>query len=269
MAQETVEWITPSEEGEGLYDLDWPGGTLEKFVRDADAVFEDIAVVPAAGMERLIIPQLELQALHPDEIMKLPDDVFSGTIVTDTKGRVLFEGDEPQEDRPVRYQYYINQSALDRFGGDQQERRFDIDFQGGSVKEYIDVVQKSMGEMKVVVEPGAGEKEAPPVALTNVTLKDAVELLDDVTDVIGYFENEVVVVVTKQPRPSGRSHGETVEEAPVEESFAWAVEGIIGAHMSSEDLLSAIDQAIELSRRRHTRAVPPGDGHGDGARAGG
>jgi len=37
-------WITPSKTGEGLYDIDWPGGTLEQYARQADAAMEEVEI---------------------------------------------------------------------------------------------------------------------------------------------------------------------------------------------------------------------------------
>lgn len=138
-------------------------------------------------------------------------------------------------------------------GADAPPQAFiDLDFPGGSLAEYVAAVRQAGGNANIVMMHEAQGIEIPAVQLKQVTIGAALGLVrgefqpDDQTmlriqlDEIGPWgadEQPVYRISASVHRP--RRHAPT-------EARVWSVADLLAAEIKAEDILTAVETAVEL-----------------------
>ena len=121
--------------------------------------------------------------------------------------------------------------------------RADIDFRGGTLAEYIEVVEKAFGASNAAVQQGAESVRLAPARFVGVRRQDAL----------------FVVMALADPRDSRRLIVGSIGTPPItqitaDEKFAtrpaelrvWTLDALVEGGASVEDILSAIEVAVTL-----------------------
>lgn len=131
--------------------------------------------------------------------------------------------------------------------------RFDVDFPGGTVSDYIHVIRKSSadGAANIVVMPEATTLTVPPIKLVAVTAQAAIQILEgpyttadglsaeirvDSYD-IGDSPDLVMKVIAEVERQEIRS-------------AVWSVEEALARGQSVEELLGAVEAVVALFHKK-------------------
>ncbi len=133
---------------------------------------------------------------------------------------------------------------------DSPDRGVGIDFPGGTVGEYVDVLRKTYkqqdewGIANIVVVPDAEKFLMPPVQLQNVDVGEAVNLLRDVSTPPDGSARTLVVAAGGAAftvRPLG------IKGKRSTDTFSTiAVTSILDAGFTAEDVLTAVEQMLAL-----------------------
>ena len=120
---------------------------------------------------------------------------------------------------------------------------FNLEFRGGSIADYTDLVREKSGFSNIVVSGNADRYPMPPATLRAISVWDAVKLIEalphhdnlmvDVED----FESALVVSV--------RDRSRNAAGAPIE-SAVWSIANLLGQGLDADDVLTAIEVGIEL-----------------------
>lgn len=133
-----------------------------------------------------------------------------------------------------------------------------LNFTGGTVAEYVEAVIKTAKDINIVVMPEAREFEVPPLTLTAVDVGSAMQLLDARTAQQGRGLVELSVQEIEPFQGNGRAiytisaqrGGPPDSELP-EEAGVWTIAELLGANMKAEDILTAIQTAVDLIADRY------------------
>lgn len=131
-------------------------------------------------------------------------------------------------------------------------RLIKMNFPGGTAVDYVAAVRKAYGDLNVFLAPEAAQVPMPAVELTNVTASTALQLLHDrrvnvsgssiqlLYDEVASESGEAERVFNIQARVSGRNADFTAR------TQVWSVAGILASGMKSDDVLSAIETALQM-----------------------
>lgn len=119
--------------------------------------------------------------------------------------------------------------------------RVSIEFPGGTVEEYVEAIEESLGQSWVVVMPEASDVPLPAIKLTGVPWDAAVEVLheyehrgDDRVTGLRVRGGAIYVVEAEEL-------GRTVRKL---RPRVWSLESLLGPEMSAEDILAAVETAL-------------------------
>jgi hypothetical protein len=124
----------------------------------------------------------------------------------------------------------------------------DLKFSGGTVGDYVQAVRKAFPDANVLVDAEVERLPMPEVELTSVGLKSALELLkyQSQQDARGSVFVDVRCLMEQRARPVYRILARVKSHQPKDRSQAWTVADLLAADMKPEDVLSAVETAMEL-----------------------
>jgi hypothetical protein len=131
-------------------------------------------------------------------------------------------------------------------------RIIDLRFAGGSAVAYLDAVRKVAPDVNVVVlDEHVAEVPVMPLELKRVRVATAIEILDGLTRIDGERLVQLDVGFTG-PEPAMRIATVRAEvagpSAPRDQmSHVWTLQEVIGAGTGPQDILTAIETALELA----------------------
>lgn len=127
--------------------------------------------------------------------------------------------------------------------------RFDVDFPGGKLSEYVDAVRRARpdGAANIVVMPNAENLAIPPITLVGITVEAAIKILEGPYEMsdgrgaevqvwshnIGDSPDLVMKVVAELEFRSVRS-------------AVWSVEEALASGQTAEELLGAVEAVVSL-----------------------
>ncbi|MEQ9616998.1 MAG: hypothetical protein RLN60_03070 [Phycisphaerales bacterium] len=243
LAQRGVEWVvtSPGTAAE-VYNIDWPGGSLDDFLDGLDASTPHSFIYPK-GAEFIDLQPFSITRSFPAETLRVVQGLVPGFTYNAEGGDMVFwdgEGSEQNLTRPWTYVVSLTHDAIQEA---QYERsRFDLDFEGGTVAQYAAALQKAAGEQKIVVMPEAGEMKVSSVKLSNVTLGEVSRLLFEISSV-NVLNLEGVIII----KPQQNSESIWRDDSSKLESATWSIEEMVGPRLPAEQLLGAIDTALALA----------------------
>ena len=146
---------------------------------------------------------------------------------------------------------------------EHQHSRFDVQFPGGTLQEYVERIRQARpgGAANVVVMPNARPLEVPPVTLVAVTVDAAVQFLEGSYVLPDGREAEVEVT----GYAIGDSPDLVMKVAAEYESLdictsVWNVEEALMAGQSAEELLAAVEAVLSLFPERAKISFHPPTG---------
>jgi hypothetical protein len=131
-------------------------------------------------------------------------------------------------------------------------RIIDLRFAGGSAVAYLDAVRKVAPDVNVVVlDEHVAEVPVMPLELKRVRVATAIEILDGLTRIDGERLVQLDVGFTG-PEPAMRIATVRAEvagpNAPCDQlSHVWTLQEVIGAGTGPQDILMALELALELA----------------------
>lgn len=126
---------------------------------------------------------------------------------------------------------------------------FDLDFSGGTLKEYVEAIRNKNRKANIVIMPDAMNIPMPPVQLKSVDLNSAMRILDNM--VVGSDFQEVEISLRYVPGNSdlGELDIFTINASgrslPVS-TLVLSVSYILQGEVSDRDLLTTIESSLEL-----------------------
>ena len=127
----------------------------------------------------------------------------------------------------------------------------DLTFPGGTVAEYVEVIRAVVREVNIVVAPEVTECTVPPMELKSISVSSAVQLVEaDVETAQAVIEVRVEEIPPgidgEKPifRILSRRRNPFSTSAP--EVRVWSMAGLVGAGFKAEDVLTAVETAVEL-----------------------
>ncbi len=146
-------------------------------------------------------------------------------------------------------------------GNEHPNSRMDVDFPGGTVKEFIDAIRKARpkGAANVVVMPDAESLRVPPVNLVAVTVDAAVQILEGPYRLPNGRRAEVRVSSYNIDDSSDLvlKIMADFEERSIRSSV-WSVEPALASGQTAEELLRAIEAVLSLfSQKAEISFHPP------------
>ncbi len=154
--------------------------------------------------------------------------------------------------------------AIAQQGRQQDENppaRFDVDFPGGTLSDYVDAVRKASpdGVANIVVMPEAKGLGVPPIKLVAVTVEAAIQILQGSYTTADDRRAEVSVKIY----PIGDSSDLVMKvvakvESKLFFSSVWSVEEALAHGQTAEELLEAVEAARSLfSKKAEISYHPP------------
>ncbi len=132
---------------------------------------------------------------------------------------------------------------------------FDLKFRGGTAVEYIDAIRKADDLANIVVTAGVALIEVEPLELKQVGYEAAVYLLDHMTQGLP-DGRQAQIQITMTPNPSDGLSIYRVDAhvdspripkgRPPSVSSVWSLASITRSDTSAEDILTAIETALDL-----------------------
>lgn len=126
---------------------------------------------------------------------------------------------------------------------------FDLDFPGGTLKEYVEAIRNKNRKANIVIMPDAVNIPMPPVQLKSVQLPRAMEILDNL--VVGSDHQEVKISLryVRGNSDMGELSIFTINASrrslPVR-TMVFSVSDILQGEVSDRDLLTTIESSLEL-----------------------
>lgn len=174
-----------------------------------------------------------------------------GSAPRDSREQVMRE----MQERPRRE---LQQRALLRgqpVDAQQNEPRFDLRFNGGTVADYLEAIQEASGKRNIVAMAGTERVPMPPVALDNVNTQAAVSVLINMiaemeADVFAGVDvntrADVVTVSVEFARPRSGPFGPAAP--PQRGTAVHGLAGLLSEEVYTVDaILSAIEVALEMA----------------------
>ncbi|MFI4855107.1 MAG: hypothetical protein ACIAQF_09055 [Phycisphaerales bacterium JB065] len=229
---------------ETVIDIDFGGGTLPEYyehiqqrtgVRNIILASEDLADV--------LMPEVKLSSVQYPDAVELP--YFLTSFSDDRR----FDISEVGSSKSI---FVVStRNTEDHKGGAHSEITFD--FKGGSLSEFVRLVQDAAGQQQVLVRGDADNFMMPPLRLENVTLHGVLMALDGDTrqssqgerSVIssGFREGVYVVEVISKQAISRSQAGPSALQ-----TMSWSLAALRGqGRLSIEEVLAAIEAAVEVS----------------------
>lgn len=133
-----------------------------------------------------------------------------------------------------------------------------IVFKGGSLDDYLDVVRNAADNANIVELNAVSMVEFPAVEMRNVTIEQAVELIDGINTTVDGVQYHIDVDVNHGNNPmnpvfSVRVHSQSSSSrggSPVV-SHIWAVSHLLDKDGSAGSMLDALEAALTLSGSDH------------------
>lgn len=121
-----------------------------------------------------------------------------------------------------------------------------IDFAGGTVGQYVELVQREFGgRANVVVEPDAKVVAIGPVVLTTFDPSDAASVVEH----LEVDDEDQKLFVRKGPTYLVIGVQERAPDEPDRETHVWSLAPIVEGDTSLDDTISAIRFALEMTAR--------------------
>lgn len=157
------------------------------------------------------------------------------------------DGDGVQSPQPSPRQPGVRQRS-----GLPEQKLFSVEFPGGTVADYIEAVRKAAGDVNVVILGNVRDIPMQPVRLAGVDAQSALQVLNETPRV--QKGRGVEVRVSHEPPNSADElplftvHSSLdVQESPrVQKSMVFSVAEILNQDVKAEDLLTAVQTALEL-----------------------
>jgi len=141
-------------------------------------------------------------------------------------------------------------------GGEKEQeaaqQKISVEFQGGTIRDYVEVLKKQSALVNVVLEAQAEKIKMPPLSLRQVPTRAAIKLIQESASSGGYFIevpeiSKEVFVVRRIIRDSHMTSRST-SVLPVRELIEGLAEegGKAVARFKAETILTAIDAALEV-----------------------
>lgn len=126
---------------------------------------------------------------------------------------------------------------------------FDLDFSGGTLKEYVAAIRKKNRKANIVIMPDAMNIPMPPVQLKSVELRGAMEILDNLVVGSEYQQVEISLRYVHGNSDLGELDIFTInasgQSLPVR-TMVLSVSEILQGEVSDRDLLTTIQSSLEL-----------------------
>jgi hypothetical protein len=124
----------------------------------------------------------------------------------------------------------------------------DLKFSGGLVGDYVKAVRKAFPGANILVDAEVERLPMPEVELTSVGLRSALQLLEfqSQQDSRGSIVVDVRCLAERRAKPVYRILARVKGYRPQDRSQAWTVADLLAADMKPEDVLSAVETAMEL-----------------------
>ncbi len=138
------------------------------------------------------------------------------------------------------------------FGKPYTEKLISVEFEGGTVAQYIVALEKVAGPINIVVPEDAAEIPLPAIGLNNATVSAAIELLNTRVPGDGYamiLQVEKIRPFDAREQPTYRMQLDRYgrERKPQEETQVWSAAQLLATHFKSADVLAAIEAALDVS----------------------
>ncbi|TVQ59841.1 MAG: hypothetical protein EA379_09745 [Phycisphaerales bacterium] len=127
--------------------------------------------------------------------------------------------------------------------------RFDLDFPGGTVEEYVAAIRRAHPPANIVVLAGAGAWGLPPVRLQNVTVAAS---LDTIQQEVMHPDGGMSLLTMRESRVLGGDEPvytmsfNSMGRAPKVRTRVWTISSHIAAGITPSALLGAVEASLEL-----------------------
>lgn len=139
-----------------------------------------------------------------------------------------------------------------------QVQLVNVEFSGGTVADYVRSIREALPGANVVMTPDAEFVELEPVALTDVDMNSAMELLDGLLAELPdrtielsmqqYASIHGMPVYVVSARSSNRGYGRGGNSRPMPKAMSgvWSVSSLLQRDIEAQDIATAIDTALSL-----------------------
>lgn len=228
---------------ETVISIDFAGGTLPEYynyVQRRTGV-QNI-ILASEDLTDVLMPEVNLSNVQYADAVKLPH------FLTSFPDDRIFEINEVGAGESIFVVSLRNpqESASSSYGS------ISIEFDGGSLLDYVNLVQDAADEQIVFVRGDAANFTMPPIHLENVSIHGALQAIDgDTRDLPSgermsvsseYRQGVYVIKVLTNQVDRGAS-----DQSPVQTS-TWTIIGLLGpGRLTIDDVLSAVEAAVEVS----------------------
>lgn len=173
------------------FDVDFQGGSVAEYYEGIAEALTDANVVVHPDASRVAMPPVRVFAIHERSMIKLPGDLLRGVLVEASDGAIFMQGGDVggpdaywivQID-PAEVTSWVEGSPFK----DKDHPAYIelLEFPGGTVKEFVDLIRKEKGEFNIVMMPGVENVELPPMTLRGIMSYNAIALLDELRQTDG------------------------------------------------------------------------------------
>ncbi len=228
-----------------VIDIDFAGGNLSEY-------FEHLQM--KNGVRNIIVGSEDLAQVS------MPRVQLTGVLFSDAVELPYFLAQSPDGQQisidtvgSSKSIFVVGMRDLGEVGWiDPVHKPISFEFDGGSLAEFVDVVQAAAGTKQVLVRGNAAEFEMPPLQMEKVTLYGVLSALDgderrhrngDRSRLNVGDRDGVYLVEVETDSPSRQDM-----EARRTQTMSWSVASLRGqGSVSTEELLTAIEAAVEVS----------------------
>lgn len=244
-------WITPVEGSKSFFDVDFPGGTLEEFVEGIRGAADDRRVLTSPEAARVVLPPITLTRVSLWSALHAPSYLVPGVSVSNFSGGSAEPGPDGLIRETSHFAVRIEPEAL--VTRSAPPLRFDLDFPGGKVADYVKAVRAAHPEANVLVTPEAALFEMAPVRLHDVTTEAALHLISRTFGNPRYGVSVIgvrAIEITGSTEPVFRIDADSsagIANQSVVISLAPLLDAAGAAGLTIDDILSAVEAATNMT----------------------
>lgn len=246
-------WIARSSVGR-LYDANFPGGSLDSFYAELGSAFPGVSLVIDPDAPRVFVPEVRLRNVPLQSIATLPKRFVSGVDVTIGGGGPIVFEDGTEERVGLVLAVQVDTSEVDSWVpeavGSIDVPTFDVDFDGGTLADYVELLRELNPEVSIVTAGPLEHVDLPAIRVRDSIFYDVLqlaELLAEPTDSISMEAVSADILVIRAADHEHHEHDELVTRF-------WSLEQVLVEHgLPLEDVLAAVETMLELFDGGDTR----------------
>lgn len=240
-------WIKASAGDDKLSDIDFPGGPVGEYFRGLSARWPDLSgkLIATVEVESVTLPAFELNGIDRMTALRIPSQLVGG---------IQFTNYDSTPGMANSGFFFRADSSLMQITKNRQAAAFDLDFQGGSVGEYVEAIRKVCPGANIVMMQGAEKMSVPAVKFRAVTVGAAMRAIERQERGLNGAHSALIVRSIGVEGSSESVFKVEVESTPAgpigaESVHVWSLAPSIAAGVKVEDALSAIDAALAVDQR--------------------